>query len=87
MRWNPDRRLRLRGRTALVWALLPILAPVAAAAAGDDTLPSIAVVTDADGSRLRVDGRDFMVLGMNWDYLPIGQNYSYDLWGQPDDFV
>ncbi len=87
MRWNPDRRLRLRGRTALAWALLPILAPVAAAAAGDGALPSIAVVTDADGSRLRVDGRDFMVLGMNWDYLPIGQNYSYDLWGQPDDFV
>ena len=23
---------------------------------------------------------------MNWGYIPIGQNYSYD-WGQPEDFI
>ncbi len=45
------------------------------------------VVTDATGSRLQVDGRDFMVLGINWDYFPIGQNYAYNFWGQPDDFI
>ncbi|MBK7701841.1 MAG: hypothetical protein IPI34_02560 [bacterium] len=45
------------------------------------------VVDDAGGSRLQVDGRDFMILGMNWDYLPIGQNYTYSLWSQPDEII
>ena len=24
---------------------------------------------------------------MNWDYFPIGENYTYSLWTQPDDFI
>jgi hypothetical protein len=28
-----------------------------------------------------------MVLGMNWDYFPIGTTYSYNFWAQPDDFI
>ncbi|MBN1449350.1 MAG: glycosidase, partial [Bacteroidetes bacterium] len=47
----------------------------------------IEIVKDASGSRLQVDGRDFMVLGMNWDYFPIGKNYAYSLWTQPDDII
>ena len=45
------------------------------------------MVGDASGLRLRVDGRDFMVFGMNWDYFPIGTNYNYSIWKQPDDFI
>ncbi len=45
------------------------------------------VSDDSGGSRLQVDGRDFMVFGMNWGYMPIGQNYTYSLWDQPDDFI
>lgn len=37
--------------------------------------------------KLKVDGRDFMINGMNWDYFPIGTNYSYSLWKQPDAFI
>ena len=37
--------------------------------------------------KLKVDGKDFMVNGMNWDYFPIGTNYSYNLWSQSDDFI
>lgn len=37
--------------------------------------------------RLKVDGKDFMVNGMNWDYFPVGTNYSYTLWNQSDDFI
>jgi hypothetical protein len=47
----------------------------------------IRVVTDATGSRLQVDGKDFLVRGQNWDYFPIGQNYAYSLWAQPDAFI
>jgi hypothetical protein len=37
--------------------------------------------------KLKVNGRDFMVNGMNWDYFPIGTNFSYSLWNQPDDII
>ena len=48
---------------------------------------TIRVVADESGRRLQVDGRDFMVFGMNWDYMPIGENYLYSLWTQPDDVI
>ncbi len=72
--------------TALVAALLLLSLPMAALAAGGQ-MPRLGVLTDDSGSRLQVDGRDFMVLGMNWDYVPIGTNYGYSLWTQPDDFI
>jgi len=28
-----------------------------------------------------------MINGMNWDYFPIGTNYTYSLWKQSDDFI
>lgn len=47
----------------------------------------ITVINDPSGSKIQVNGQDFMVLGMNWDYVPIGKNYAYSLWTQPDDFI
>jgi hypothetical protein len=55
-------------------------APVAAAS-------SVRVVSGPGGLKLAVNGEDFMVLGMNWDYFPIGTNYNYSLWKQPDDVI
>jgi hypothetical protein len=68
-------------RTTL--AALLLAAPLAAGAAPAE----VRVVSDASGQRLTVDGKDFMVLGMNWDYFPIGTNYNYDFWSQPDAFI
>jgi hypothetical protein len=48
---------------------------------------AVHVVRDAFGQRLQVDGRDFFVVGMNWDYVPIGENYNYSLWTKPDDVI
>ncbi len=48
---------------------------------------SVVVSNGAQGAKLVVDGKDFVVNGMNWDYYPIGTNYSYSLWTQPDDFI
>lgn len=42
---------------------------------------------DEGGWRLLVDGKPTMVFGMNWDYIPIGQNYAWVLWQQPDDVI
>lgn len=41
----------------------------------------------ADGWRLMVNGEAFMVNGLNWDYFPIGTNYMYSLWDEPDAFI
>ncbi len=75
------------GWATLAWVLLLVSLPIGARAQEGGERQRIEVVTDASGSRLQVDGRDFMVLGMNWDYMPIGQNYTYSLWAQPDDVV
>lgn len=47
----------------------------------------VTVLQDGSGMKLTVDGGDFMINGMNWDYFPIGTNFSYSLWNQPDDII
>jgi beta-galactosidase len=67
-------------RLLLALALVTALGRVAAAT-------EAVVVKDERGYKLQVDGKDFMVLGMNWGYSPIGWNYSYSLWAQDDAFI
>ncbi|MEH6537344.1 MAG: glycoside hydrolase family 2 TIM barrel-domain containing protein [Psychroserpens sp.] len=47
----------------------------------------VVVENNTDGMRLKVDGKDFMINGMNWDYFPIGTNFTYSLWKQSDDVI
>ncbi len=47
----------------------------------------VSVVESHNGMKLAVNGRDFMINGMNWDYFPVGTNFSYSLWNQPDDII
>lgn len=47
----------------------------------------ISIVKNSDGAKLVVNGNDFMINGMNWDYYPIGTNYSYSLWKQSDKVI
>lgn len=47
----------------------------------------VVVHRDPRGFKLQVDGRDFMIFGMNWDFFPIGENYAYDFWRQSDEFI
>ena len=39
------------------------------------------------GIKLKVNGKDFIVNGMNWDYYPIGTTYSYSIWEQPENII
>lgn len=48
---------------------------------------NVKVVQDSEGFKLVVNGKDFMINGMNWDYFPIGTNYSYSLWNQPEEVI
>lgn len=47
----------------------------------------VAVISEEDGMKLTVNDRDFMINGMNWDYFPIGTNFSYSLWKQSDEVI
>jgi hypothetical protein len=42
---------------------------------------------NASEIKLKINGEDFMVNGMNWDYFPIGTNFNYSLWKQPDKII
>ena len=48
---------------------------------------SVSILTNDQGIRLIVNGKDFIINGMNWDYFPIGTNYDYSLWNQTDSFI
>ena len=48
---------------------------------------NITILNDKSVTKLIVNGKPFMVNGMNWDYFPIGTNYSYSLWSQSDDII
>lgn len=47
----------------------------------------VEIESEENGMRLVVDGEDIMINGINWDYYPIGTNYTYVLWEQPDEFI
>lgn len=47
----------------------------------------VAVEKSIDGFTLKVNGRALIINGVNWDYFPVGTNYSYSLWNQSDDFI
>lgn len=76
---------------ALIVALtiaVTLVVPARAAAAEVAPAPNkVVVFGDAQGFKLVVDGRDFMVFGMNWAYSPVGENYSYDFWSKSDAFI
>ncbi|MEI7983610.1 MAG: glycosidase, partial [Bacteroidota bacterium] len=48
---------------------------------------NVSVVNNNQGFKLLVNGKNFMINGMNWDYFPIGTNYNFSLWKQSDDFI
>ena len=48
---------------------------------------NVSINSDNKGMSLTVNGKPFMINGMNWDYFPIGTNYNYSLWKQSDDVI
>lgn len=63
----------------LILSLLPI--------ATFSQVDQVSVINNDDGMKLVVNGNDFMINGMNWDYYPIGTNYTYSLWTQDDNII
>lgn len=48
---------------------------------------TINVKKSDNGFVLETNGTPFFINGINWDYYPIGTNYTYNFWKQPDTFV
>lgn len=47
----------------------------------------IVVKKSPKGFVLEANGTPFFINGMNWDYYPIGTNYTYNFWKQPEDLI
>ena len=48
----------------------------------------VSVVKNEQGMKLTVDGKPFMVNGINWDYVPIGYNVlDAKFWEKSDDII
>ncbi len=48
----------------------------------------VSVLNNDKGMKLLVNGKDFMINGMNWDYIPIGTNtVNADFWNKSDDVI
>lgn len=47
----------------------------------------IEIVSQRAGQVLQVNGQPMVVNGMNWDYYPVGTNYSYSLWNQSESTI
>ncbi len=48
----------------------------------------VKVVNNDEGMKLVVNGEDFMINGMNWDYIPIGTNtVNANFWKKSDDVI
>jgi len=63
--------------------ILGLLMPSASYAQAD----RVTTVQEAGGWKLKVNGEDYYIKGMVWGYSPRGQNYTYNLWGESDDFI
>ncbi len=48
----------------------------------------VSISSNEEGMKLVVNGDNFMINGMNWDYTPIGYSVvNYSLWKQSDDII
>lgn len=48
---------------------------------------TVKVHSDPKGFVLQIDGKNTIVNGMNWDYFPVGHNYAFNLWEQPEELI
>jgi beta-galactosidase len=68
---------------SLLLVAVALAMPLAAQAQAD----RVTTHKDEKGWKLQVNGQDFYVRGIVWGYSPRGTNYTYNLWGESDDFI
>lgn len=51
------------------------------------TAERVTTQRDSSGWKLLYGGEDYYVKGVVWGYSPRGENYTYNLWGQSEEFI
>jgi len=82
-----SRILELTSIKTLRKFLLPLLVLLFSMSAAQAAPNKVTTYQDAKGWKLKVDGKDIYVKGMVWGYSPKGENYSYNLWDQKEEFI
>lgn len=67
----------------IVFHFLLCLTPILAFSQSDQVMVS----KSGNGYILSINGKPTFINGMNWDYFPIGTNYTYSLWNQADEVI
>jgi len=65
---------------------LALVLIVSTSAASPD-IDKVTTFNDEDGWKLQVNGEDYYIKGVVWGYTPKNENYEYNLWGQPEDYI
>jgi len=65
-------------------AIVALHAPLMSQAQAADV---VTTYKDENGWKLKVNGNDFFIKGVVWGYSPRNQNYTYNLWGESDEFI
>jgi hypothetical protein len=47
----------------------------------------VSTVKDENGWKLQVDGTDYYIKGVVWEYKPRGETVTYDLWSESEAFI
>ncbi|HSN71187.1 MAG TPA: hypothetical protein VLT59_06750, partial [Steroidobacteraceae bacterium] len=74
-------------RNGLAGGLLTVLFALGLPLDGHAQADKVTTYKDERGWKLQVNGEDFYIKGIVWGYSPRGQNYTYNLWGESDDFI
>lgn len=75
-------------KTKLLFIIVAMILFMVVAAKSFASVPDhVSTYQDDYGWKLKVNGDDYFVKGIVWAYTPIGENYSYNLWGHKDEFI
>jgi hypothetical protein len=77
----------LMERIVRLGSILLLAAALVSPADSQAQVNRVTTVKDEKGWRLKVDGENYYIKGVVWGYSPRGQNYTYNLWGETDDFI
>ena len=74
-------------RMSKVGRILAVMLVFSVPLASHAQVDKVTTYKDESGWKLQVNGEDYYIKGVVWSYSPRGQNYSYNLWGESDDFI
>ncbi|MDT8420775.1 MAG: glycoside hydrolase family 2 TIM barrel-domain containing protein [Desulfuromonadales bacterium] len=77
---------KLRRSVCLIGFLLSFCLATAALAQSPHA-DRVMTYKDSNGWKLLVNGESHFIKGVVWGYTPIGENYAYNLWGKPDEYI